>query len=368
MDIYFVVHYLHMDVGRILSISGMAMLMVASLVLPVWGAQLDAVVGTKTDYSQPTFKFLRTIFIEYPDGGNLAKELQGKDILVTFTADSTTEGVSDLISRINNDLARELESTIFLTDLELTYRAHLVGSKNQAAIDYKIVLIPKMTNYVLRQATDSIPAIIDAQWRGITIREPIILQNKEYGDVEINLPSSLLEKEIPEAYSLLKGSEGENLLRNHLIDASIILSQPLSKWRSLFDPTPLISDAARFNYKGEKVVITSYTAGESSLGEGIWKETRKEVELNLDKKYIIRSIDAASSANIQIDGFVDHEIIDGTEYFVSSSKIPKISPATNDFPIGVMYGMAGAGGAVAVVILFWSDRKIKKHQIDLGTK
>jgi hypothetical protein len=46
-------------------------------------------------------------------------------------------------------------------------------------------------------------------------------------------------------------------------------------------------------------------------------------------------------------------------------KIPKDygDPASGDFPIGVMYGMAGAGAAVAVAILFWSDKKIKNRKL-----
>lgn len=351
-----------MTATSLLSVVSMTSFLVISMISPVWAAQLDAVIGTRADSSQPTFKFLKTVFIEYPEGGNLAKALQGKDILISFTADSNTPGMSDLISKINNYLADELESTVFVTDLDLTYRAHLVGKENQAAIDYKIILIPTMTNYVLRQGTDSSPAIVDAQWRGIAIKDLIVLNSEEFGDVEINMPLSFFEKEIPDAYQIIKGTQGDTLLKNHLVDAGIILSHSLSKWHSLFDPTPTISDAAKFNYKGERVVITSYTAGESSIREGIWKEKREETELNLDKKYVIRSIDPASSANIQIDGFVTHEAIDGTEYFGSSLKIPKDYQKTSsgNFPVGVMYGMAGTGAAVAVVVLFWSDRKLKR--------
>ena len=343
-------------------VSSLFIILIASNFSPAWAAQLDAVIGTKAESSQPTFKFLRTIFIEYPEGGKLADELQGKDILINFTADSKTPGMSDLISRINNNLARELESTVFVTGLDLTYRAHLVGKENQAVIDYKIILVPKMTNYVLREATNSSAAIIDAQWRGIAIKEPIVIKSVEHGDVEINIPPSLFEKEIPQAYQILKGTEGDAVLSKHLIDASVILSHPLSKWHTLFDPTNTISDATKFGYKGEKIVITSYTAGESSIREGIWKAKIEEAKLNLDKKYVIRSIDPASSANIQIDGYVTHETIDGTEYFGSSTQIPKDAPKSpsGDFPVVVMYGMAGAGAVVAVVVLFWSDKKLKK--------
>lgn len=335
-------------------------LLVIGTISPIWAVQIDAALGTKAEYSQPTFKFLRTVFIEYPEGGKLAEALQGEDILVNFKADSSIPGISDLISKINNNLAYELGSTVFVTDLDVTYRAHLVGTGSQTAIDYKIILIPKMTNYVLREATNSNAAIIDAQWRGIAIKEPIIIKSAQLGDVEINIPISFFEKEIPQAYQILKETEGAAVLSKHLIDASVILSHPLSKWHTLFDPTNTISDAVKFGYKGEKIVITSYTAGESSIREGIWKEKIEEAKLNLDKKYIIRSIDPASSANIQIDGYVTHETIDGTEYFGSSTQIPKDAPKRGDFPVGVMYGMAGAGAVVAVVVLFWSDKKLKK--------
>ncbi|HSB56233.1 MAG TPA: hypothetical protein VLD38_00280 [Nitrosopumilaceae archaeon] len=353
-----------MIVLNLISFASMAYLLMMSITSPAWAAQLDAVISTKAEFSMPTFKFLRTLFIEYPEGGKLAEELQGKDILISFDADSNTPGISDFISRINNNLAHELESTVFVTDLNLTYRAHLVGKENQAAIDYKIILIPKMTNYVLRQGTDTSPAIIDAQWRGIALKDHITIHSDEFGEVEINTPLSFFEKEIPGASQILKGSDADSLLRNQLIDTSVILSHPLSTWHSLFDPTLTISDAAKFNYKGEKVVTTTYSAGESSLGHGIWKEKREEVKLKLDKMYVIRSVDPASSANIQIDGFVTDEIIDGTEYFGSSLKIPKDyqNTSSNNFPIGVMYGMAGAGAAVAVVVFLWSERKLKKSK------
>ena len=102
--------------------------------------------------------------------------------------------------------------------------------------------------------------------------------------------------------------------------------------------------------------------GECSIREGCKRETRYEATFNLDKHYDIRSVEAPDSANIQLDGYVSATTIGNSEYFGSSSKVPEgySNPSTDNFPIGVMYGMAGAGGAVAVVVLFWSDRKLKK--------
>ncbi len=345
-------------------VAGLIGVLVISNVTPIWAAQLDSKIGTKAESAQPTFKFLRTIFIEYPEGGELADLLRGKDVVINFEADSTTPGVSDLISMINKNLSQDLDSAVFVTDLSLTYRAHLAGRGDSAAVDYKITIIPTMINYVLRQATNSSAAIIDSHWRGISVNQPVIITSPDSGKVDINTPGWLFEKEAPEVYSKIIGTEAKDVLNTPLIDASDILKQPLSNWHHLFDATGTISEATKFGYQGEKVVITSFTMGESSLREGILEAREHEVEFTLDKPYVIRSVESASSANIQMDGFVTETTIEGVEYFGSSPEVPEgvATPSTGGFPVYIIYGMAGAGGAVAVMILFWSDRKLKKKQ------
>ena len=342
--------------------ASMMLVLILGMISPVWAAQLEAKVGTKTESSQPTFKFLRTIFIEYQEGGEIADFLKGKDILINFEADSLTPGIPDLIAKINDNLLQELGSTVRVTDLNMIYRAHLVGREDSAAIDYKITLIPTMTNYVLLEGTNTTAAIVDSHWRGITIKTPIVIKNPEYGDIDVNTPAGFLDKITPQVYAKLAQTDAENILNLPFIDASGILLQPLSKWHHLFDATGTIADSKRFGYAGEKVVITSFTMGECSIREGCKRETRYEATLNLDKQYQIRSVEAPDSANIQLDGYVSATAIGDAEYFGSSSKIPKDSgdTSTGDFPVSIMYGMAGAGGAVAVVVLFWSDRKLKK--------
>jgi len=339
-------------------------LLVVSNVTPIWAAQLDATIGTKAESAQPTFKFLRTIFIEYPEGGELADLLRGKDVVINFEADSTTPGIFDLISSINKNLSQDLDSTVFVTDLSLTFSAHLAGRGDSAAVDYKITMTPTITNYVLREATATTAAIVDSHWRGISVNQPVIITSTEFGDVDINTPGWLFEKETPEVYSKIIGTEAKDILDASLIDARRILEQPLSNWHHLFDPSGTISEATKFGYQGEKVVITSFTMGESSLREGILEAREHEVEFTLDKPYVIRSVESADSANIQMDGFVTETTIEGVEYFGSSPKVPEgaATPSTGGFPVYIIYGMAGAGGAVAVMILFWSDRKLKKKQ------
>jgi hypothetical protein len=220
-----------------------------------------------------------------------------------------------------------------------------------------------MTNYVLRPADETSSALIDANWRGLSVKGPVIISNEEQGDVDINTLTGFLKKETPEVFEKISGTEGEALLNDSLIDASGILSQPLSNWHHLFDPSGTISETAKWGYT-EKLVITSFTMGESSIREGIQTEKEKEVEFTTDKKYIIRTVESANSATISIDGFVTETEVDGSEYFGSSPKVPEgyATTSTGGFPVGVMYGMAAAGGAVAVFVLVWSDRKLKKQR------
>ena len=341
---------------------GLIGLLVIGSISPIWGAQLDARISTRLTEAQPTFKFLKTVFIEYPDGGEISKLLNGQDILVSIEANKDTPGVSEFIEKINSNL-HSIDSAVFVTDLQLTYRAHLQGKGGQTAIDYKVTMVPTITNYVLREANGTSPALIDAHWRGITVKGPVIIPDAEHGDVDVNTLIGFLKKVTPDVYEKIAGTEGETLLNDNLIDASGILAQPLSNWHHLFDPSGTISETAKWGYK-EKLVITSFTMGESSLREGIQTEKEKSAEFTTDKKYVIRTVESANSATISMDGFVTETTVDGAEYFGSSPKVPEgyASTSTGGFPVMIMYGMAGMGGAVAVFVLVWSDRKLKKQR------
>ncbi|MBI5378097.1 MAG: hypothetical protein HZA82_05680, partial [Thaumarchaeota archaeon] len=63
----------------IFSVGLIGLLLIGSI-SPIWAAQLDAKLSTHLTEAQPTFKFLKTVFIEYPDGGEISKLLNGQDI------------------------------------------------------------------------------------------------------------------------------------------------------------------------------------------------------------------------------------------------------------------------------------------------
>ncbi len=79
----------------------------------VWAAQLDSKITVDDDNISPSFSFLRIIYIEYPEGGEIAQLLRGENQNITFTADSGTPGMKELVNQINENL-KSLPSTVLL--------------------------------------------------------------------------------------------------------------------------------------------------------------------------------------------------------------------------------------------------------------
>ena len=120
----------------------------------VWAAQLDAKIFVEDDTMSPSFSFLRIIYIEYPDGGEIAQLLQKENQTFTFTADSGTPGMTELIDKLNENL-KSLSSTAYVTDAKVNYQANLRGNQNSAVMEVKLTLVPTLSNLVINQQGDS---------------------------------------------------------------------------------------------------------------------------------------------------------------------------------------------------------------------
>ncbi|MEM2161130.1 MAG: hypothetical protein QXN55_09280, partial [Candidatus Nitrosotenuis sp.] len=172
----------------------------AHIITPVHAIYLDAVINTKEQSSQPHFKFVKTVFVNYPDGGKLADLLKGKNTSTKFSADSTTPGVSDLIIKLNKSL-QSLQSSAVVTDLSIDYNVHLEGKDNSAVADYELVLTPTITNYIIREGAGDITTLVDSQWRGMSVNGPVIIHDSALGDVDINSPIGFFKIALPDVYS-----------------------------------------------------------------------------------------------------------------------------------------------------------------------
>ena len=134
----------------------------------------------------------------------------------------------------------------------------------------------------------------------------------------------------------------------------------------MFDPTGINVDASTFGLSEEIAgfVVSSFTMGESSLREGRQVERIEEARFTADREYIVRSIQSSDSAQISLIGFAAIETSYGAEAFGVSPTPPEgfTIGATGDFPIMIVYGMAGMAAVGGVVFMFISNRKLKKEQ------
>ncbi|TLX83043.1 MAG: hypothetical protein E6L00_02050 [Thaumarchaeota archaeon] len=349
-----------MTIGKYFAL-GLIGLLVYSGISPIWAtSDLTVHLNSGGSPEKPSFKYLESAFIEYPNGGKLKNLLTGKNYTISFVENSNNTSVQDLIQQINNALVRDQKSPVIVTDLMVKYTAILTGDDKSASIDYNIELIPTIASYVITKGSGDTPTIMDAAWMGLTIKDPVVIKTAQYGDLEINYPIDFLKKAAPDTYSVIAGTKAEDALKNNLIDASGILEVPLNAWTHLFDPAYTLSETSDYGYKGQKVAISTYTMGQSGLNEGKQQPTQKTLDFSADINYQLTTVQHPSSATVNIDGFAIATKVGDTPAFATTPKSTTTETSSGGFPVGVIYAMAAFGAIVAGAVLFWSNRKIKQ--------
>ncbi|HJJ22397.1 MAG TPA: hypothetical protein OQH54_01585 [Nitrosopumilus sp.] len=324
---------------------------------PVWAAQLDARINPNNDSSPFSVNYQKTVFIEYPNGGNLFDELRGKEWTVSGTADSSNPGVQELIGALNRGIADD-GSQARISDLNVSYDFHLKARNINTSVDYRVLIEGTLIDYVITKDTQR--TLIDLGWRGLTADGDVVID-----DVEINIPINLLRDQEPAVYTFLVGTKAEEVLSRNLINAEYILAQPLTNWHFLFDPTGINVDAGTFGLDKSisGFVVSSWTMGESSLREGRQVERVFEAEIVSDQKYVIRSVQSSDQANLAIIGFGALDVLDGLEIagVTPTSPAGYATTSTGGFPIMIVYGMAGMAAIAGIGFFIFSSRSLKKE-------
>ncbi|MBT6646637.1 MAG: hypothetical protein HOB51_03860 [Thaumarchaeota archaeon] len=343
-------------------IASLTVIMIASTVAPAFAAQMEFRTWVEPNsVDEVEIKFQRTIIINYDEGGMLADELRGQKVAKTFSLTSDDPGVIELRDRINYQLS-QLDSSATITDVQIDYDTKLTGRGLNTSVDYKIILTMQITNHVLRESSSASSGIVDMSWRGLMVPGEVTV-NAQGIPHEINLPISFISDVSPGLYNAIRGSEAETLLNNPIMDASGIKNQPLGNWHFLFDPTGINVDAAQFGLSEELagVVWSSFTMGESSFREGIQTEKEHEATFPTDKTYDLRTIESADSANIFFAGFANIDVLDNQEVVGVYPEAPEgyATTSTGEFPVMIIYGMAGMAAFGGIAIFIVSEKKRK---------
>ena len=344
-------------------IASLTVIMIASTVAPAFAAQMEFRTWVEPNsVDEVEIKFQRTIIINYDEGGMLADELRGQKVAKTFSLTSDDPGVIELRDRINYQLS-QLDSSATITDVQIDYDTKLTGRGLNTSVDYKLILTMQITNHVLRESSSGSSGIVDMSWRGLMVPGEVTVNAKGIPH-EINLPISFISDVAPGLYNAIQGSDAETLLNNPIMDASGIKNQPLGNWHFLFDPTGINVDAAQFGLSEELagVVWSSFTMGESSFREGIQTEKEHEATFTTDKTYDLRTIESADSANIFFAGFANIDVLDNHEVVGVYPEAPEgyATTSTGEFPVMIIYGMAGFAGMAGIAIFLVSEKKRKK--------
>ena len=339
-----------------------AVVIVTGFIAPVSAVELVADLSSTSSTTKPTFQFVRTYAIDYPNGGGGIKNmLNGKNTSMTFHVSSSDPVKQSLLKNLDSEIIGNLKSAANITDVDITYYATLYTTDTEAHIDYKIIFIPTVSNYVLRPATSDSAAILDTQWRGLTVQDPVLVNISNYGQFDINSPIDFIKKQFPDLYAKIKGSNAENIFETPLMSSNDLMSDPISKWQHLFDPAYTLIETNSLGYKGQKITISTYATGESNISEGLMLNTVKDSDLQADVDYPVSYTERAGSASIQMDGYVAVANIDGIEYFGSSPQAPQGSGinSTGNYSAQVIYSMAGFAVIIAIGVFWWSSRTTK---------
>ena len=328
-------------------------------------SQLVVTVDPNSDTAIASMKYQRAIFIDYSEGGELASDLRGKNVFVSFSADSSNAGVKNLLGQLNSYILSK-NSQAQITDLKVHYTATMTGREGSMSIDYKIELLPVIEKFVIRSYSPGSPAILDVDWRGFGTNGPVTISTTEYGNMEINMPISFIQKFEPELAAAIIAGDAGDLATKRLMNADGIKNQPVGNWHFLFDPTGISVDASQHGLSEEIAgnVISSYTMGESNLREGRQVEQVYEASFTMDKVYTLKTFESADNALISVIGFATREISGTSEVFGVSPEPPEgyATTSTGEFPAMILYGMAGMAALGGVAMMMMSRRKLSKEK------
>lgn len=361
---------------RLLVVPAIVALLVFGTISPIWATvNFSATLPMAGNPIDPTYDFEKSFYINYPAGSKLQSILQGKNMTVTLDDNSTSDpALKAFMQQINTDIVTNEHSTAVLTNLEASYYWALNGYSDHASFDYKVVLTPTVTGYVLNAASGDIPETFDASWMAFNASAPVTISTSQYGPVEINYPIDVIQSQLPDLYNALKGTVAFSVFQYpNLMDATGLFSQqPIDKWDNLFDPAYTLTETAGYGYQGQKIAVTTYSSGLSNAFSGTLHVNNVDEDFTGSDgvTYHISTREQANAGTINIEGHANPNQVQGGWTFTTTAQA---AAGTSTVTAGgtstmMVYGMAGMAGVIAIVIFIWSNKKMKQviEQVDTG--
>jgi hypothetical protein len=336
----------------------LTILLISVFVTQAYAADLAATLNPWTSISEGSFVGVRTVTLEYPAGSSLAQELDGQNQRVEFSLNGTaTEqddtGMSGLIAALNRAFI-QADSPVQASQALVSYSGVLRGGPTSTIISYRIDLQPSLESFVLQGGEGGQGSqVVDLEWRGIAINEPLVVNAPDVGQININSPIGLLQVLYPAL-----AQKFENTQAREVLDEPILrfedFNAPMSSWHVLFDPVGAYGGSVGLEGTGGAQALSVYSLGESSLREGAHGIEEKAATATIDGTNVnVQSTTPPPSGQIQIAGYSSAEESGGAWHAVVSAEAPEgAQTSTGGFPIQVLLVLGGMMGAIAIFILF----------------
>jgi hypothetical protein len=342
-----------------LVVSGiLAMLLISVFVTPAYAADLAAALNPAEDTADASYVGTRTLTLEYPAGSSLAQQLDGQNQRIEFSLNGTATGqnntgVSDLIAALNRAFV-QADSPVQASQAVVSYSGVLRGGPTSTVISYRVELQPTLERIVLQggeggQGGD----LVDLEWRGITINEPLIVNAPDVGQINVNYPIGILQSLYPSVAQSFENSQAREIFYEPILTFEDF-NAPMTTWHVLFDPVGAYGGSVGLEGTGGAQALSVYSLGESSLREGAHSIEEKDATATIDGATVsVHSTTPPPSGQIQIAGYSDHRESGGAWYSIVTAEAPEgAQTSTGGFPIQVLLVLGGMMGAIAIFILF----------------
>ena len=336
----------------------LATLLISVFVTQAYAADLAAALDPVNDTSRASFVGVKTITIEYPAGSALAQELDGQNQRIEFSLNGTATGqndtgISGLIAALNRAFV-QADSPVQASQAEVSYSGVIRGGPTSTLISYRIDLQPTLESFVLEGGEGGQGGqVVDLEWRGTAINEPLVVNAPDVGQININYPIGLLQALYPSLAQKFENTQASEVLNEPILNFQDF-NAPMSSWHVLFDPVGAYGGSVELNGTGGANALSVYSLGESSLREGTHGIEEKTATATIDGVNVnVQSTTPPPSGQIQIAGYSNAQELGGAWHAVVTAEAPEGAvTSSGGFPIQVLLVLGGMMGAIAVFILF----------------
>jgi hypothetical protein len=336
----------------------LAILLISVFVTQAYAADLAAGLDPVSDSSRASFVGVKTVTIEYPAGSSLAQELDGQNQRIEFSLNGTATGqndtgISGLIAALNRAFV-QADSPVQASQAEVSYSGVIRGGPTSTLISYRIDLQPTLESFVLEGGEGGQGGqVVDLEWRGTAINEPLVVNAPDVGQININYPIGLLQALYPSLAQKFENTQATEVLNEPILNFEDF-NAPMSSWHVLFDPVGAYGGSVGLNGTGGAKALSVYSLGESSLREGAHGIEEKTATATIDGANVnVQSTTPPPSGQIQLAGYSNHQESGGAWYSIVTAEAPEgVQTSTGGFPIQVLLVLGGMMGAIAIFILF----------------